>query len=283
MKSFVPDFKIQSAPDLQSALEILSKSPCKPMAGGTDLMVLFEAGKLPKGQYLDILKIKELKGIQATNEHVELGALTTYSEVLENSIMQSEFKMLCEAARLTGAVAIQNRGTLGGNIVNASPAADSPPVLLVYDTEIQLTSLKGSRWIKYETFHKDYKKMDIRPDELLTKIRIQRNTKGAAEYYHKVGTRKAQSISKVCMAGLAQANNGTVTKFRLAFGSVAATPLRCFKTEKIIEGQKLSKGLIDKAVQTLSIEVTPKDDIRSTTEYRLTVAQNLLKDFLGRL
>lgn len=285
MKSYVPDFQIQSVQTLDSALKVLSSPSerCRPIAGGTDLMVLFEAGKLPKGSYLDISKLKELKGIKQTNEYVQLGALTTYSEILESQVMHAEFKMLCEAARLTGAVAIQNRGTLGGNIVNASPAADSPPALLVYDTEIELTSLNGSRWVAYETFHKGYKQMDIKPGELLTQIRIKRNTKETHQYYHKVGTRKAQAISKVCMAALAQKKGDTVSKFRLAYGSVAAIPLRCFNTEKAIEGQKLSQTLINNAAQVLEKEITPIDDVRSNKEYRRIVAVNLFKDFAGQL
>ncbi len=285
MKSYTPDFHIQTAENLKAALVLLgsTKVKWKPIAGGTDLMVLFEAGKLPQGHYLNIWGLKELKGIKETSTEIEIGALTTYSEILENVLIQKEFSLLCEAARLTGAVAIQNRGTLGGNIVNASPAADSPPALLVYETEVELVSTKGSRWITYSDFHKAYKKMEIRSDELLTRIRIKRNTQGTQQYYRKVGTRKAQAISKVCIAALAKNNAGTISKFRLAFGSVAATPLRCVKTEQVIEGQKLTPALIDKCIVELSKEISPIDDIRSNKVYRALVAANLLRDFLGHL
>lgn len=283
MKSFVPDYQIESAQNLRSALETLSHKNFKVIAGGTDVMVLFEAGKLAEGKYLDVWRVPELKGIQVNAEFIELGALTTYREILENKTLQAEFTMLCQAAKLTGAVAIQNRGTIGGNIVNASPAADSPPALLAYDTDIELCSLRGSRWVRYVDFHKDYKKMDKHEDELLTKIRIKRNTQSAKQYYHKVGTRKAQAISKVCMAALAQVEQGTITKFRLGLGSIAAIPFRAQKTEKVLEGRLLSAELISKSCDILFKEITPIDDIRSNAEYRKTVAKNLLQTFLETL
>src|SRR5205085_10144097 len=137
------------------------------------------------------------KGVEASESHVTLGANTTYTEVQASRVLQAEFPMLCRAAAETGAVAIQNRGTLGGNIANASPAADSPPALLCYDAEVELVSAAGARRVPYAQFHKGYKKMDLRPDELVARVRLPRTTAGAVHYYRKVGTRRAQSISKV--------------------------------------------------------------------------------------
>src|SRR6185436_13774412 len=121
-----------------------------------------EAGKLPHKNYLNIWNLAELRGIEVTSDHVTLGALTTYTEVQAHPILRHEFPMLCQAASETGGLAIQNRGTIGGNIVNASPAADSPPALLVYDAELELISAKGSRWVSYEGFHTGYKQMILR-------------------------------------------------------------------------------------------------------------------------
>src|SRR5262249_58056913 len=146
----------------------------------------------------------ELRGIEVNDDQVTLGALTTYTEVQSHTIVKSEFPMLCQAASETGGLAIQNRGTLGGNIVNASPAADSPPALLAYDAELELISRNGSRWIPYFGFHTGYKEMIIRPDELLSRIRMKRSDKPRRQYYRKAGTRKAQAISKFCFAGLPQ-------------------------------------------------------------------------------
>src|SRR5437870_6117561 len=165
-------------------------------------MVLLEAGKLPHKNYLNIWNLSELRGIEVSDAYVSLGALTTYTEVHNHEILRAEFPMLCQAAKETGGIAIQNRGTLGGNIVNASPAADSPPALLAYDAELELVSKQGQRRIRYSSFHTGYKQMDIQPDELLRAIRLPRTKASLTHYYRKVGTRKAQAISKTCFAGV---------------------------------------------------------------------------------
>ena len=270
---------------LADALALLNKEPgvWKPFAGGTDLMVLLEAGKLGHRNYVNIWGLNELQGIQVTDTHVTLGALTTYTEVQAHPILQSEFPMLCQAASETGGLAIQNRGTLGGNIVNASPAADSPPALLVYDAEIELLSTSGSRWLPYNGFHTGYKQMTIAPDELLARIRLPRTTRGASHYYRKVGTRKAQAISKVCFAGLARIDHGHIEDVRIALGSVAPIIVRCVETENTLRGRACGAETTRAACASLSREISPIDDIRSTAKYRLQVAQNLLADFLSTL
>src|SRR5207248_145242 len=133
-----------------------------------------------------------LNGIDETAENVTLGALTTYTQVQANQTLQREFPLLCRAAMETGGIATQNRGTLGGNIVNASPAADSPPALLVYDASLELISAGGVRWVPYDSFHTGYKQMILRSDELLRRIRLPRAKRTRRQYYRKVGTRKAQ-------------------------------------------------------------------------------------------
>jgi CO/xanthine dehydrogenase FAD-binding subunit len=189
--------------------------------------------------------------------------------------------MLCQAASETGGLAIQNRGTLGGNIMNASPAADSPPALLAYDAELELSASRGVRWISYNGFHTGYKQMGIRDDELLTRIRLPRSAAPLVHYYRKVGTRKAQAISKVCFAGVLRVDGNAIEEVRIALGSVAPIPLRCARTENALRGQTISDDLIEAAIKEFSAEVSPIDDIRSTRNYRLRVAQNLLIDFLA--
>jgi len=191
--------------------------------------------------------------------------------------------MLCQAASETGGLAIQNRGTLGGNIVNASPAADSPPALLAYDAEIELSSTTGSRWLPYYGFHTGYKQMLLQPGELLTKIRLPRNKTGWIHYFRKVGTRKAQAISKVCFSALAHVPDDRVADVRLVFGSVAPVVIRCVNVENSLRNNVMSATTIDTARQLLQKEISPIDDIRSTAPYRLQVALNLLTDFLFRL
>ena len=274
-----------SPESLNETLGVLSHEPgvWRPFAGGTDLMVLLEAGKLAHKNYVNIWNLPELRGIEVSPEQVSIGALTTYTEVQEHAVLRDEFPMLCQAAGETGGLAIQNRGTLGGNIVNASPAADSPPALLAYDAEVELVSINGARRVAYQTFHTGYKQTVMRADELLSRVYLPRTTSGATQYYRKVGTRKAQAISKVCFSGLARMKDGTIDDIRLAFGSIAPVPFRGLKTESILRGALLDQQVVDKAKVELSREIAPIDDIRSTRNYRLKVSINLLADFLSNL
>ena len=285
MRANVTSYQMISPPSLQDVLDLLAQKGdlWRPFAGGTDLMVLLESGKLAHRNYVDILNLNELKGIEITDAHVTLGALTTYTEVQADPVLRQEFPMLCQAASETGGLAIQNRGTLGGNIVNASPAADSPPALLAYDAEIELVSSNGSRWLPYREFHLDYKKMDLRPDELLRSIRLPRAPGTLRQYYRKVGTRKAQAISKVCFAGVGRVEEAKFADVRIALGSVAPVPLRCIQTEGVINGLAANAATIAKAKAQLAREITPIGDIRSTADYRLRVALNLLEDFLAQI
>lgn len=282
MRAHVPSYELKVPASLREALSLLAEpsGEWKPIAGGTDLMVLFEAGKLSQKKFVSLWKMAELRGIEVTPGHVTLGALTTYSRIQAHPILQSEFPLLCRAAQATGAVAIQNRGTLGGNIANASPAADSPPALACYDTQIELISQQGSRWVPYQGFHLGYKKTVMSPNELIGRIKIERNTESAHQYYRKIGTRKAQAISKVCFAGLVRGTAEDLQDVRISIGSVGPTTLRCSKTEQFLKGKKISAQVLAGACAELAQEIAPMNDIRSTAAFRLKVAQNLLEEFL---
>jgi CO/xanthine dehydrogenase FAD-binding subunit len=294
MRSFLPQFEMVAPATLSEVLSKLASGRWRPFAGGTDLMVLAEAGKLPQRRFVSIWHLRELSGIEETPLHVMLGALTTYTQVQRHATLQREFPLLCRAAAETGGVATQNRGTLGGNIANASPAADSPPALLAYDAELELVSASGARWVPYTGFHTGYKQMNLRPDELIARIRLPRNLRstgwegtasapeGSRHYYRKVGTRKAQAISKVCFAGVAQFEGGRIREIRIALGSVAPTPVRCAKTETLLRGQELTPALLKRAQDEIAREISPIDDFRSTARYRSRVTQNLLEEFLSR-
>src|SRR5687767_4743799 len=249
MRSYIPNYQLNTPHSLEDVLSLLAKEPgvWRPFAGGTDLMVLLEAGRLDHRNYVNIWQLAELRGIEVNDDHVRLGALTTYTDVQTHPILRTEFPMLCLAAGETGGLAIQNRGTLGGNIVNASPAADSPPALLAYDAELELVSTNGARWVPYQDFHTGYKQFIMRADELLTRIRLPRTTSGLHQYYRKVGTRKAQAISKVCLAATARMRDRTIQDLRLAYGSIAPIPLRCVKTESDLRGAGLGDDTIAKA------------------------------------
>jgi CO/xanthine dehydrogenase FAD-binding subunit len=285
MRAYVPDFELRAPRTFVDALDALANDAgawCV-FAGGTDLMVLFEAGVLAHKRFLSVWHLAELKGVEVTNEHVTLGALTTYSEIQREEVLRREFPSLVAAARETGGWAIQNRGTIGGNIANASPAADSPPALLSYDAELELVSARGARWISYAEFHQGYKQTLMQADELIARVRLPRTTRDLKSYYRKVGTRRAQAISKVCMAATARLNGGRIESARIALGSVAPMVLRCTKTEELLSGQRIDAELIASARAMLAQEIAPIDDIRSTKEYRLRVAANLIEDFLSQL
>ena len=281
MRSYVPAYELEDPLNLGTTLDRMAREPgaWKPFAGGTDLMVLLEAGKLPHKKFLSIWKLPELRGITVTPTHVTLGSLTTYSEVRRHDILSREFPLLSRAAAETGSVATQNRGTIGGNLANASPAADSPPALLVYDAELELVSARGSRSVPYHGFWKGYKQIDLHDDELIRAIRLPREKNSWTQFYRKVGTRRAQAISKVCFAGVARMESGQVADVRIALGSVAPTVLRAIETEKVLRGEKLTPVLVRVAQETLAREISPITDIRSTARYRLRVAQNLLAEF----
>src|SRR6202521_5908130 len=174
MRAYIPAYDLRVPGSLSETLGQLAGEPgvWQPFAGGTDLMVLLEAGKLSHKRFLSVVKLDDMRGIEVTSADVTLGALTTYTEIQKHRVLRKEFPLLCAAARETGSIATQNRGTLGGNIVNASPAADSPPALLVYDAEIELVSQRGIRWMPYHGFHNGYKTTRIAPDELLRAIRL---------------------------------------------------------------------------------------------------------------
>jgi CO/xanthine dehydrogenase FAD-binding subunit len=285
MRAFVPAYDLRVPANLSEALSLMAREPgvWQALAGGTDLMVLLEAGKLSHKKFLSLAKLVDFRGIEVVSGAVTLGALTTYTDIQRHPVLQEEFPLLCKAARETGGIATQNRGTLGGNIVNASPAADSPPALLVYDAEVELISEHGVRWLPYQGFHTGYKQMLIAPDELLRAIRLPRRASPWKQYYRKVGTRKAQAISKVCFAGTARIENGMIRDIRIALGSVAPIVLRAVKTETALRGRKITPEMIAGAQDSLAREITPIDDIRSTARYRLRVAQNLLAEFLAQL
>lgn len=284
-RSYLPAYELRRVTSLAEVLSLLSAEPgvWKPFAGGTDLMVLLDSGHLAHTRYVDLWNLDELRGISASDTEIAIGTMTTYTGVLRDELLRKEFPLMCRAAAETGSIATQNRGTLGGNIANASPAADTPPVLLVYDAVLDLVSVRGTRSVKYREFHTGYKTMDLAADEIIARIRLPRGRSGWREDFRKVGTRGAQAIAKVCFAGAAQVSAGVVTDVRIAFGSVAQTVVRCTQAESAVLGQPLDAASIGDARAALAADLSPISDLRSTARYRRRVAQNLLSDFLESL
>ncbi len=282
MNSSPRDYELVAPETLCDVLALLRDS-WSPIAGGTDLMVLLNAGQLTRKRLVSLHRLPDLQAIEVTPDAVRIGAAVTYTAVRGHSLLQAEFELLGRAASWTGGIANQNRGTLGGNIVNASPAADSPPMLLVYDAQLELLSERGPRTVRYEDFHTGYKTMRMQPDELLTRIVLPRSSTPPRAYGRKVGARQAMAISKVSMGALAWLERDRVADIRIAVGSVAPFPLRCRRTEEVIRAQSLSPRLRAEAAAVIASEISPIDDLRSTRDYRVKVTVNLLAEFLDSL
>jgi CO/xanthine dehydrogenase FAD-binding subunit len=266
-------------------VSLLAQAPSEwlPIAGGTDVMVQFASGKLAARKLVSLWNLAELRRIDVTPAEVIIGACCTYTDVLSHEIVSQEFPLLASAARWTGGVANQNRGTLGGNIVNASPAADSLPALLVYEAELILVSARGERRIPYVDFHTGYKQTVLAPGELIRAVCLARRFTACVSYSRKVGARNAQAISKVCIAALGRVVSGTVEDIRLGAGSVAPTPVRLRETERAVRGKRIDDALVSQARKTAVSEIRPIDDIRSTAAYRAAVTGNLVAEFLQQL
>ena len=266
---------------LTAVLETLASAPGEwtPIAGGTELMVAHAAGKLPPSKLISLWGIPDLRFIETSPQSIAIGAGTTFRE-LRSGTVASEFPLLAEAASWIGSIANQTRATIGGNLVNGSPAADSSPALLVYDAEIELASVRGRRRLPYSEFHTGYKRNVLTPDELLYAIHLPRRFAQHRRYIRKVGTRRAMAISKVALAATALLRDGVITEIRLAAASLAPFPSRLNQTEAFLLGASVNGDTIQGARQTLLAEARPIDDIRSTADYRRHVGANLLEEFL---
>ena len=271
----------ESPTRLQAAYALLADSSgatWRPLAGGTDLMVQMtgEIGETPD-RVLDIWALDELRGIAVESDALAIGALTTYTELRRSPLVAEFVPALVEAAATIGAAQIQNRGTIGGNVANASPAGDTLPVLLALGAEVVLGSAAGERSVAADEFWTGYRTTARRPDELVVCIRIPLASDRAVRF-RKIGTRRAQAISKVVMAlaWRADTDDDPWTDVRLALGSVAATTIRAPGAESVLEGSRPTRETADAAAATLTAELRPIDDVRSTADYRRAVAGRVL-------
>lgn len=283
MRSHPADYELVAPNNLPSVLSLLAQEPGMwlPIAGGTDLMVQYAAGHLAARKLVSIWNLPELRRIELLPGEIRVGAGCTYTDLIQNTEVNREFSLLTSAARWTGGVANQNRGTLGGNIVNASPAADSLPALLVYGAELILVSVRGERRMLYENFHTGYRKTQRAADEVIRCVCLPRQFKNYRVYTRKIGARNAQAISKVCLAALGRMAGGAIENIRMAVGSVAPIPFRLTETEKALLGKKIDPALILLAKKTAAREIQPIDDIRSSARYRRAVTANLVAEFLN--
>jgi CO/xanthine dehydrogenase FAD-binding subunit len=273
---------IETPSRLSDAYALLAGGSLVPIAGGTDIMVRItgEIGPVPE-RMLDLSHLDALEGITVEEDSLVLGARTTYTDIRRSTLCREHAPALVEAAATIGAAQIQNRGTLGGNIANASPAGDTLPVLLALDAAIVVGGARGERTIPAAEFWTAYRRTALAPDELVLRIRIPIDG-DREERFRKVGTRRAQAISKVVMA-VAWRDGARETRWRdvrVALGSVADRPIRASKTESVLEGAPPTPETADRAAETLASEIHPIDDVRSTADYRRVVAARILHRIL---
>ena len=268
MRTAISPLVLLQPRSVREALRMLrEEGPLTPMAGCTDLYVGLNLGTLGERRFLNLWGLDALRGIEVRGDVLRIGALTTYREILGSADVRHRLPMLAAAAREIGAVQVQNRGTIGGNIANASPAGDTLPVLAAADALVELRSLDWTRKVPFTGFYTGYRASVRRPDELIMAIEVPRVE--GAQWFRKVGTRAAQSISKVVMAGVRAGSP------RIALGSVAPTVVRARRTEDALA----AGATITDAQKTLQQEISPIDDIRSTAAYRREVAARLLAQF----
>lgn len=267
---------------LAGVLDLLASEPgkWKPIAGGTELMVAFAAGHLTYPKLVNLWGISDLRFISSTATTITIGAGSTFLDLRKHALVDKEFPLLAKASSWIGSIANQTRATIGGNLVNGSPAADSSPALLVYDAEIEMVSIRGRRRIPYAEFHTGYKSNVLAADELLYAVHLPRRFAQHKEYLRKVGTRRAMAISKIALAATALMENNLVSEIRLGAASLAPFPARLRVTESGLLGKAITRETIKAARTALLTEAEPIDDIRSTADYRKSVAANLLQEFL---
>lgn len=267
MKTALASLDMQRATSVAGALQSMREERRIPIAGATDVYVALNFGTLHDRKFLDIWALDELRDIRMQGDTLVIGSLATYTMMLASPLVRERLPMICDAARQVGGPQIQNRGTLGGNIANGSPAGDTLPVLAVADATVLLRSSDGERRVPFNAFYTGYRKSVMRPDELIVAVEIPRVDGG--QWFRKVGTRAAQAISKIVVAAV----RGPTP--RVAVGSVAPTVVRLAATERALAAGASREGL----AAGVRSDITPIDDLRSTAEYRLRVTENLVQRF----
>jgi CO/xanthine dehydrogenase FAD-binding subunit len=266
--------------DISEALDLRSRHPeWMLLAGGTDLMVNANHRPPPAG-IIDLWRLPGLDGITVEADQVTIGAGTTWFEVETHNAIWERWTPLALAAREIGALQIQARGTLGGNVGNSSPVGDSLPVLLAFDAELELASVRGKRRVPYREFCTGYRKTALESDELILSATLPAPSAKAQTMWRKVGTRRAQSISKVMGSAVIEVDGGVINWARVGLGAVADRPIRVTAVEDAVRGLTVAKAA-DAARAALRSAIKPIDDVRSTADYRREVAENLVARFFS--
>lgn len=264
------------------ALRLAAERPgALPLAGGTDLMVAWNAGRLDGKVILDLSALKGWARLRPTRDGLDVGALATHAALTRHPEVRRHWPLLAAACATVGGPQIQARGTLGGNIANASPAGDTFPPLAVYEARVRIAGSGGRRELAFLDVFAGVKKTHLAPGELIEAVHLPHPPKPARQLFRKVGTRAAQAISKTVMAGLLWLEkDGSVRELRFALGSMAPTVRRLRAAEEFVRGRRLDAAAVDEAVRLLEADVSPIDDVRSTRAYRNRAAQNVFRAFL---
>lgn len=269
----LPNISLHRPKTLREALELLqSLEETRPLAGGTDLLILLRDGATRAKHLVDLSQVEELRYIREGDGVIHIGAMTTFSQLLRSKLIAEKAPLLKEASTSTGSIQIRNRGTVGGNLCNASPAADSAPPLLVLDANAAISSIQHTRRIPLAELFAGPKMNSLRPGELLTEIEFRVPPTKSGTSFHKLGRRQSLTLSLVNAAAYLALDGDLCEDARVALGAVASTPLRMLPVEEMLEGRKPSHGLIQKAASACRDFVDPVDDIRASAEYRREMA-----------
>lgn len=272
------------AADLKEVCDLLSQygEKARILAGGTNLMVAVNR-KLLSPEVVISISSSGLDYIKAEGDNLIIGAAANHTEIARSALVRERAPLLAEVVKSMGSPAIRNVGTIGGNLVNASPAADTAVALLALGAKLKLVSADGERVINVETFFTGPGATVLQPNELLQEVSIPSQHAGSKSAWHKLGKRKAIVCSVVSVAVALQIDNGTCTQARIALGAVAPTPLLTKRAGSLLEGKRLDGALIEEAAKTASEETSPIDDVRATAWYRRKVSEVLVKRLLNQI
>ncbi len=280
-----PEIDMLTPSSLSEALSILAQEGTViPIAGGTNVVVGLHEGEYRNQTLMDIGRLHELRGISQDDGYIVLGAGTTLAEVLDSPLVVQHGLPLQQAARVFANPLVRNRATVAGNLVDASPAADTATPLLVLDAELELVSAKGTRRMALDEFMVGVNQTERRPDELVKSIRWQIPGGKSASAFHKLALRKGTACSVISAAVLAQVDDGgRCKKARVALGAVAIRPIRAYAAEKTLQDELLGEEVIERAALLASEAAKPIDDVRSTAAYRKRMAGGLVRRLLTQV
>ena len=268
--------RYQRVANEQELLEGLSQPNSAILCGGTDVIVKMRSGMIQPELLLDISQLESLSGIRVEGSSLVIGAATLESDIICSPLVTEHTPLLGSVLKQLGSVQIRNRGTLGGNIVNASPAADSAIPLLLYDTEIQIVGPKGERWIRLEDFFTGPGRTTLTSGEFVRTLRLPIPDDEFTPFFHKVGKRNALTIAIASLGVLLRVEGGVIQELRVAVGSVAPTPLRLRGIEKQLTGRALDDSFISEARDLIVNAISPISDVRASADYRKNVIGDLL-------